>query len=109
MTSIPEELSAVADAHPEIFRFWAELSETEQQALAAQVSSIDFGLLIETRSDGGEDEDSAARADRAAAPSSVVLQPSSDADRTRWDEALKVGETMLAEGNVDAGGWISLP
>lgn len=97
---LPANLETLANARPEVFRFWDTLNDSQRSELTAQLSSIDFAFLDDVSTGQASTAETAPRADRATAPATVVLQPQSDADFTTWQNAEATGAQLLADGRV---------
>ena len=88
-----------------VLKWWDESSEANQSHLVQQLQAIDLEKLeavwkADQAATQPADADSGSRAERAAAPTSVVRQPASDRDRAVRQEAAKAGERLLAESKV---------
>jgi UDP-N-acetylglucosamine/UDP-N-acetylgalactosamine diphosphorylase len=104
-TTPPEVATKLAEYRQEhLLQWWDELSDEQQKSLATQIESVDFGTIqrvwqesknVPVSTDSDEN-----RVDRAAAPTSVVLQPSSEADEAQWQQAAEIGTQLLADGKV---------
>lgn len=99
-----ERLKPFGQQH--LLNWWDELSADQQTALAERIQQIDFALIEKIRQAAGNKEaadgaaDSAARIESAAAPRSVVLQPTTDAERNQQQNDIALGEKLLADGKV---------
>ncbi len=107
MTDVPEHISESLQRYDQghLLRWWDELTDEEQVRLVTQIEDIDFDTIREvwTASSSKSADDAAAatsRAERAEAPTSVIRQPRSEADRAVWQQAARVGEQLLAAGKV---------
>lgn len=102
--SLLQRVESAGQQH--LFQFWAELDEQQQRMLVRDVEGIDFERLqrllnarAEFHAGGGADKD---RADRASAPTQLIRQPKTDADRAAWDAAAATGRELIAQGKVGA-------
>ena len=104
-TTPPGVASKLAEYRQEhLLQWWDELSGDQQDSLKAQIESVDFDTIqrvwqesknVATAAEPGVD-----RVEQAAAPQAVVLQPSSEADETLWQQAAEVGARLLTDGKV---------
>ncbi|MEQ9410722.1 MAG: UTP--glucose-1-phosphate uridylyltransferase [Fuerstiella sp.] len=108
MTATKTELLSLLQPHHQthLLRWWDELSEDQQKSLAETIRAIDFAGIREIRESSRSDEaasadaERAGRADRAAAPKSVVFQPATPEDRERRQADALIGSELLADGRV---------
>ena len=100
--SIPSNLSALAAARPEIFRFWKDLNPTECEQFSSLLQSIDFSFLndVAALGDSATAAPEVPRADIATAPVTVVLQPQTEQEQAVWQQAASAGENLLNQGGV---------
>lgn len=101
---VPQSLKAPLETHGQLhaIRFWSELSEAEQRALAGELEEVDFERIdrLANRSEG--DVSAADRVSRALPPQNLVRRPQSDADHAGWRRAQEVGQELLKSGRVGA-------
>ncbi len=101
--SLAQKVASAGQEH--LFRFWAELDESQQRMLLRDVEGIDFERLkrlLSARSElsaGGTAKD---RAERAQSPSKLIRQPTGPSEREAWKSAAAVGRELLAQGKVGA-------
>lgn len=95
MATYEEEYArAKVNGQEHIFRFWNELSETEQQKLLSQASTIDYNLvrrLFENKDKDFHDPNS------KITPPDIFSKYDQGPGR---DEALEIGEKTIEEGKV---------
>jgi UDP-N-acetylglucosamine/UDP-N-acetylgalactosamine diphosphorylase len=94
-----EQINKIYEAGQEhVFRFWADLSDSERENLITQISTIDFDLMKELTDQ--------ALNDKAAPVSENKLEPADFItlkERKSQDDAVKViGEQSLRDGKVSA-------
>lgn len=86
-----------------VLRWWDELNEPEQIALAEQLKEIDFDLVARLAARGPVDaktEEESGRGQRARPPARVVRLPQSPRDELAWTDAARRGREVLAAGKV---------
>lgn len=86
-----------------LLAYWPKLNHSERTVLRNQIESIDLERILAAVNEGrnGVHEfPPESRAAVARAPSGVIRQPSTAADRHQWAEARRIGETELQAGRV---------
>ena len=81
-----------------LLQFVAQLTDAQSRALLSQIHGIDFSLL--NTSAEPNTCDSVSRAERAAAPQSVIHQPNSAEDHQIRGAAEEIGCQLLRDGKV---------
>lgn len=95
-SELEEKLAPFKQSH--VLRFWDELSESEQVALAEQINSLDLALiekLFKEHAGAGQWEQLAAKAD---VPPAITL--ADFADKESYDQAYQTGCTALKSGKL---------
>lgn len=94
------EIEALLEQHNQqhLLRFRRELTDATLQSLLAQIRRIDFSMLTTTQE--AKATAMVPRAEQAAAPRTVVLQPTTDDDRQVRAAAEVTGSQLLAAGKV---------
>ncbi len=101
LAAIKERLGQHHQQH--LLRFYEQLPNDQQQRLLQQISDIDFSLFVKesgSTEQASTDAVDVPRADRAAAPRSVIRQPTSAADREVRHSAASIGRQLLSDGKV---------
>lgn len=105
MNSIPFDIQRILEQFEQThtMQFWNELTEPEQIQLLAQLKRTDFRQIQEiwrtSRSETTE-VSPGERISQAAAPGSVIRQPTTPKDALAWQTAVKLGEAELRAGRV---------
>ncbi len=106
MKTTPSRVAATLAEYGQehLLQWWNELSGEQQNALETHIESVDFEMIQqvwqESKNPAALTGSAVNRVDQAAAPGSVVLQPTSEADEAQWKQAAKVGAQRLADGKV---------
>ncbi len=96
---LPEIQALLKEYNQEhLLQFRAQLTDAQLQSLLSQICRIDFSLL--TTSAEATACDNVPRAERAATPRSVILQPSSLNDQQIRDTAEMIGSQLLSDDKV---------
>ncbi len=87
-----------------LLRWWDELDARQQCGLIEQIEAIDFDLIeqlsAKDRASESVGETPQKKSQRATSPADLVRLPTSDDDKSEWDQATQKGEEILADGKV---------
>ncbi len=111
MAAVPANLLATLTEHQQtqVLRWWDQLNASDRTQLIRQLELVEFPLIRQIWQQASQQASGTAdscsrsegsRADRAAAPRSVVRRPDSDSARAEWAAAARVGEDLLQRGRV---------
>ncbi|RYG66664.1 UDPGP type 1 family protein, partial [bacterium] len=91
-----------AAGQSQVFKFWEELSPTEQEQLLAQAGEIDLDEVASLNSTLLGDAPAASVDFHQLVPAPYEPLPSAGGDETKWSKAYEVGEEALRGGRVAA-------
>ncbi len=91
-----------AAGQPQVFAFWDELSPAEQENLLAQASEIDLPEIAHLTDTLLGDHAHVGVNLEGLEPAPFEPLPENGGDKSRWDEAKRVGEAALRAGRVAA-------
>jgi len=104
----PQHLQSLLQKHNQqhVLKWWPELQPVQRDQLAAQLEAINLDSITrlyeqKTVEQSADNTDSAAdRAVRARPPGHMVRLPANDQQQADWDSAARLGNELLADGQV---------